>query len=70
MAESKRSTATSADAQPFNELAAELKLPLSTLHLLRARGKGPRTFRLGRHVYVSKQAKQEWIAALDAGGAA
>ena len=50
-------------AQPFNEIAAELGLPLSTLHLLRARGQGPKCFRLGRRLYVSSQAKQDWIAA-------
>ena len=57
------STAAITPAQPFNEVVAELGLPLSTLHLLRARGQGPRCFKLGRRLYVSTQAKQDWIAA-------
>ena len=53
-----------APAQPFNALAAELGLPLSTLHLLRARGEGPECFKLGRRLYVSREAKAAWIAEL------
>jgi len=65
MADPKASVAAFAAAQPFNELAHELKLPLSTLQLLRARGQGPKVFRLGRRLYVSPAAKAAWIATLE-----
>lgn len=59
-----------ADAQPFTDLATELRLPISTLHLLRARGQGPKCFKLGRRLYVSRRSKAEWISQLEglAGG--
>jgi hypothetical protein len=65
MADLKSNVAAFAAAQPFNDLASELKLPLSTLQLLRARGQGPKTFRLGRRIYVSPSAKADWIATLE-----
>ena len=52
-------------AQPLDELAAELKLPASTMSLLRARGQGPKCFKLGRRLYVSQQAKLDWIASME-----
>jgi hypothetical protein len=57
-------------AQPLHAVAAELEIPKSTMALLRARGQGPHCFKLGRRLYVSKRAKDEWIATLERDAAA
>jgi hypothetical protein len=65
-------TAVTADppAQPVHAVAAELGIPRSTMALLRARGQGPHCFKVGRRLYVSKRAKQEWIETLERDAAA
>jgi hypothetical protein len=41
-----------APALPLADIALFLDLPLSTVDKLRAQGKGPKCFRLGRRLYV------------------
>ena len=51
-------------AQPalsIGDVALLLDLPLSTVDKLRAQGKGPRCFRLGRRLYVRQGDLRDWL---------
>jgi hypothetical protein len=48
-------------ALPLSDAAMFLDLPLSTLDKLRAEGKGPRCFKLGRRLYVRQQDLRAWL---------
>lgn len=50
-----------APALPLADVALFLDLPLSTVDKLRAQGKGPRCFRLGRRLYVRQCDLREWL---------
>jgi hypothetical protein len=50
-----------APALPLIEIALFLDLPISTIDKLRAQGKGPRTFKIGRRLYVRQVDLREWI---------
>jgi predicted DNA-binding transcriptional regulator AlpA len=50
-----------AHALPLADAALLLDVPLSTLDMLRAKGDGPRTFRIGRRLYVRQADLREWI---------
>lgn len=50
-----------APALPWIEVALLLDLPLSTMEKLRAQGKGPRLFHLGRRLYVRQDDLREWL---------
>lgn len=50
-----------APALPVADVALFLDLPLSTVDKLRAQGKGPRTFRLGRRLYVRQADLRAWL---------
>jgi len=54
----------SAPALPLADVALFLDLPLSTVDKLRAQGKGPRTFKLGRRLYVRQADLREWLDAM------
>lgn len=50
-----------APALPLMDVALFLDLPVSTLDALRARGTGPRCFKLGRRLYVRQADLRDWI---------
>ena len=45
----------------IDEVAAAYKIPVATLRYWRARGEGPRSFRLGRRVFYRKQDCDAWV---------
>lgn len=45
----------------YADAALMLDLPLSTLDKLRAEGRGPRLFKIGRRLYVSKASLNDWL---------
>ncbi len=53
-----------APALPVADIALFLDLPLSTMDKLRATGKGPRMFRLGRRLYVRQADLRDWLDAM------
>jgi hypothetical protein len=59
-----------APALPVADVALFLDLPLSTMDKLRADGKGPKVFRLGRRLYVRQQDLRSWLDAMAASEAA
>jgi predicted DNA-binding transcriptional regulator AlpA len=50
-----------APALPLIEVALFLDLPVSTLDKLRAQGRGPRTFKIGRRLYVRQADLRRWL---------
>lgn len=50
-----------APALPLADVAMFLDLPLSTVDKLRAQGKGPRCFKLGRRLYVRQIDLRAWL---------
>ena len=50
-----------APALPVADVALFLDVPLSTVDKLRAKGKGPRTFRIGRRLYVHQTDLRAWL---------
>lgn len=46
---------------PIADVALFLDLPLSTVDKLRAEGKGPRCFKLGRRLYVRQTDLRTWL---------
>jgi hypothetical protein len=50
-----------APALPLADVALYLDLPLSTIDKLRATGKGPKCFRLGRRLYVRQVDLRDWF---------
>jgi predicted DNA-binding transcriptional regulator AlpA len=50
-----------APALPLADVSLFLDCPLSTLDMLRAKGQGPRTFKIGRRLYVTQSALRAWI---------
>lgn len=59
-----------APALPLADVALFLDLPLSTLDKLRATGRGPRTFTLGRRLYVRQADIRQWLDQMAEGEAA
>ena len=53
-----------APALPLADIALFLDLPLSTVDKLRAQGKGPKCFKLGRRLYVRQTDLREWLDAM------
>jgi hypothetical protein len=53
-----------APALPVADVALFLDLPLSTVDKLRAKGKGPKCFRLGRRLYVRHADLRAWLDAM------
>ena len=53
-----------APALPLADVALFLDLPLSTVDKLRAQGKGPRCFKLGRRLYVRQSDLRDWLDAM------
>ena len=53
-----------APALPVADVALFLDLPLSTIDKLRATGKGPKCFRLGRRLYVRNVDLRDWLDAM------
>lgn len=49
----------------LGDVALVLDMPLPTLRQLRASGLGPRTFRIGRRVFVTRDAFNAWILKLE-----
>ena len=49
---------------PWSDVALYLDLPTSTLDMLRAKGCGPKSFLLGRRIYVRQADLREWIDAM------
>lgn len=45
----------------FNDVAVILDLPVSTLDKLRAQGRGPKCFKIGRRLYVRQVYLREWL---------
>lgn len=57
----------------IEEVAAEYRVPLSTLRYWRVRGEGPKSFKLGRRVVYLRRDLDAWVQAQYAtatGGAA
>ena len=50
-----------APALPLADVSLFLDVPLSTMDMLRAQGKGPRTFKIGRRLYVRQTDLRAWI---------
>ena len=50
-----------APALPVADIALFLDLPLSTIDKLRAQGKGPKCFKLGRRLYVRAVDLRDWL---------
>jgi hypothetical protein len=50
-----------APALPLADVALFLDLPLSTVDKLRAQGRGPKCFRLGRRLYVRQADLRGWL---------
>ena len=50
-----------APALPLADVSLFLDLPLSTIDKLRAQGKGPRTFKIGRRLYVRDRDLRDWL---------
>ncbi len=50
-----------APALPVADVALFLDIPLSTVDKLRAAGKGPRTFKIGRRLYVRQGDLRAWL---------
>ena len=48
-------------AVPIDGFACQIGLPVSTMQQLRKEGKGPKTFKLGRRVYVHVKDAREWL---------
>ena len=57
-------TLLAAHALPLAEVALYLDLPQSTIDKLRARGDGPKTFRIGRRLYVRQSDLRAWLDTL------
>jgi excisionase family DNA binding protein len=53
-----------APALPWAEVALLLDIPVSTIDKLRAQGRGPRTVKIGRRIYVRRSDLDAWLAAL------
>jgi hypothetical protein len=53
-----------APALPLVDVSLFLDVPLSTLDKLRAEGRGPRTFKIGRRLYVRQGDMRAWLDAL------
>lgn len=53
-----------AHALPLADVAVFLNLPLSTVQKLRIQGRGPKTFLIGRRIYVLQTDLREWIDSL------
>ncbi len=53
-----------APALPLADIALFLDLPLSTVDKLRAQGKGPKCFKLGRRLYVRQTDLRDWLDAM------
>ena len=45
----------------MSDVASEAKLPLATVYYLRARGRGPKTAQIGRHLRVLRQDFIDWF---------
>jgi hypothetical protein len=56
-----------APALPLTDLSIYLDIPVSTLDLLRSQGRGPRTFKIGRRLYVRQVDLREWFDTLAQG---
>lgn len=50
-----------APALPVADVALFLDIPLSTVDKLRAQGKGPKVFKIGRRLYVRQCDLREWL---------
>jgi hypothetical protein len=50
-----------APALPLADIALFLDLPLSTVDKLRAQGKGPHCFKIGRRLYVRQTDLRAWL---------
>ncbi|MCC7325562.1 MAG: hypothetical protein IT521_01990 [Burkholderiales bacterium] len=50
-----------APALPLYDVALFFQIPVSTIDMLRAKGQGPRTFKIGRRLYVRQVDMREWI---------
>ena len=48
-------------ALPLADVALFLDLPLSTIEKLRAQGKGPQCFRIGRRLYTRQADLRAWL---------
>ena len=59
-----------APALPLTDVSLILDCPLSTLDMLRAKGQGPRTFKIGRRLYVRQTDLRAWLDRLAEGEAA
>ena len=51
----------SAHTMPLADVALYLDVPLSTLDMLRAKGQGPHTFKIGRRIYVRQDDLRDWL---------
>jgi hypothetical protein len=59
-----------APALPVADVALFLDVPLSTLDKLRAEGRGPHTFKIGRRLYVRQGDMRAWLDRMAAEAAA
>lgn len=50
-----------APALPFADIALFLDLPFSTMEKLHRQGQGPKTFKLGRRLYVRQVDLRAWL---------
>lgn len=50
-----------AHALPLAEVSLFLDVPLSTVDKLRAQGRGPKCFKIGRRLYVRQADLREWL---------
>ena len=57
-------TADNFGAIPIDDFAVQIRLPKSTMEMLRTEGKGPKTFKLGRRVYVHVDDARDWLKSM------
>jgi excisionase family DNA binding protein len=56
--------ATSGEWVCIEELAAELGIPVRTIYSWRTLGRGPRGYRIGRHVRFRRRDVEHWLETL------
>ncbi|MDQ3381636.1 MAG: helix-turn-helix domain-containing protein [Actinomycetota bacterium] len=56
-----RATGTAEPLMSPDEVAVYLNVPRATLQLWRAKGRGPRAFKVGRHVRYRREDVLRWL---------
>ena len=57
-------TTTGSSWLTLDEIAADLRIPLSTIYQWRTAGRGPKGIKVGKHIRVGRAAYETWLASL------